>query len=288
MSTALVSDSTNAYREGHSPSEQEVAREIDDVVASADRRVGVLRLFSSNVGRIRSIALAAARAGRELVVVGRSLRRVIEVATEQGVLTGLPPIREEDAFRALPRNRVLALLTGSQGEPACRTCPESPAEEHRNVLFDPGDLVVFSSRTIPGNEISVNRIVNALVSRGVRIMTDRDRLVHVSGHPRREEMRRLYEWLKPQVAIPVHGEALHLAGACRNLLGIWGVSTVLEISNGTVARLAARPMPRSSTKSQPAGCIGTGAWSVRWTLSGLPNVAAWRSPGHICGRCCSG
>ncbi|MCP4382201.1 MAG: ribonuclease J, partial [Hyphomicrobiales bacterium] len=233
--TALVSDSTNAYREGHSPSEQEVAREIADVVASADGRVA-FTTFSSNVGRIRSIALAAAKAGRELVVVGRSLRRVIEVAAEQSVLVGLPPIRNEEEFRSLPRRRVLALLTGSQGEPRAALA-RIAADEHRNVAFDPGDLVVFSSRTIPGNEVSVNRIVNALVSRGVRIMTDRDRLVHVSGHPRREEMRRLYDWLKPQVAIPVHGEAMHLA-AHGELAREIGVGTVLEITNGAVARLA--------------------------------------------------
>lgn len=235
---ALVSDSTNAYREGRSPSEQEVAREIEDVVASARGRVA-FTTFSSNVGRIRSIALAAARAGREFVVVGRALRRVIGVAAEQGLLSDLPPIREEEAFRELPRRRVLALLTGSQGEPRA-ALSRIAADEHRNVTFDKGDLVVFSSRTIPGNEVSVNRIVNALVGRGVRVMTDRDRLVHVSGHPRREEMRHLYDWLKPQVAVPVHGEAMHLA-AHAELARDVGVGTVLEITNGDIARLAPAP-----------------------------------------------
>ncbi len=232
---ALVSDSTNAYREGRSPSEQEVAHEIADVVASAKGRVA-FTTFSSNVGRIRSIALAAARAGREVVVVGRSLRRMIDVASELGILAGLPPFLDEEAFQHLPRNKVLALLTGSQGEGRAALA-RIAADDHRQVSFDKGDLVVFSSRAIPGNEVPINRIVNALVKRGIRVMTDRDRLVHVSGHPRREEMRHFYGWLKPEIAVPVHGEAMHLE-AHAELAEELGVKTVLRIENGTMVRLA--------------------------------------------------
>ncbi|WP_421726744.1 ribonuclease J [Bauldia sp.] len=233
--TALICDSTNAYREGRSPSEQEVAREIEQVVAAAKGRVA-FTTFSSNVGRLRSVALAAAAAGREVVVVGRAIRRVLDVAAEQGMLDGLPPFREEEAFHELPRKRVLALLTGSQGE-ARAALARIAANEHRNVSFDAGDLVVFSSRTIPGNEVAINTIINALVSQGVRVQTDRDRLVHVSGHPRREELRHFYDWLKPDVAVPVHGEALHLA-AHAELARDLGVPTVLQIENGAVVRLA--------------------------------------------------
>ena len=141
--------------------------------------------------------LAAAKARREVVVVGRAIRRMIDVAGELGMLAGLPPFLDEEAFQHLPRNKVLALLTGSQGE-ARAALARIAADDHRNVGFDKGDLVVFSSRAIPGNEVPINRIINSLVKRGVRVMTDRDRLVHVSGHPRREEMRHLYGWLKPR------------------------------------------------------------------------------------------
>jgi ribonuclease J len=235
---ALVCDSTNAYREGRSPSEQEVAREIEEIVKSARGRVG-FTTFSSNVGRLRSIALAAAKAGREVVVVGRAIQRVLDVAAELGMLAGLPPFLEEEAFRHLPRHKVLALLTGSQGE-ARAALARIATDEHRNVAFDSGDLVVFSSRAIPGNEVPINRIINALVARGVRVLTDRDRLVHVSGHPRREELRHLYGWVKPAIAVPVHGEAMHLA-AHAELASELGVKTVLEIENGTMVRLAPGP-----------------------------------------------
>ena len=245
---ALVCDSTNAYRDGRSPSEQEVAREIDEVVKLAKGRVG-FTTFSSNVGRIRSIALAAAKAGREVVVVGRAIRRVLDVAGELGMLSGLPPFLEEEAFAHLPPNRVLALLTGSQGEPRAALA-RIAADEHRNVAFEKGDLVVFSSRAIPGNEVPINRIINALTERGVRVMTDRDRLVHVSGHPRREELRHMYGWVKPAIAVPVHGEAMHL-DAHAELASEIGVETVLEIEDGSLVRLA--PEPAGVIDEIPAG-----------------------------------
>lgn len=235
---ALIGDSTNAYREGRSPSEQEVAREIEEVVRSARGRVG-FTTFSSNVGRIRSIALAAARAGREVVVVGRAIKRVLDVADELGMLEGLPPFLEEEAFSRLPPRNVLALLTGSQGEPRAALA-RIANDEHRNVGFDEGDLVVFSSRAIPGNEVSINRIINALTERGVRVVTDRDSLVHVSGHPRRGEMRELYQWLRPAIAIPAHGEAMHLA-AHAELAAEQGVERIITIENGDVVRLAPDP-----------------------------------------------
>ena len=232
---ALVCNSTNAYRDGRSPSEQEVAREIEEIVASARGRVA-FTTFSSNVGRIYSIAVAAAKAGREVVVVGRAIRRMLDVAGELGMLAGLPPFLDEEAFQHLPRGKVLALLTGSQGESRAALA-RIAADDHRHVSFDKGDLIVFSSRAIPGNEVPINRIINALVGRGVRVITDRDRLVHVSGHPRREEMRHFYGWLKPEISVPVHGEAMHLA-AHAELAEELGVKTVLRIENGTMVRLA--------------------------------------------------
>jgi ribonuclease J len=247
---ALVCDSTNAMREGRSPSETEVAAEIAALVREARGRVA-FTTFSSNVGRIRSIALAAQGAGRDVVVIGRAIRRMLDVAGELGMLEGLPPFLDEEAYQHLPRHRVVALVTGSQGEPRAALA-RIAQEDHRNAVLDRGDTLVFSSRAIPGNEVAINRIMNALVSRGVKIVTDRERLVHVSGHPRRDEMRDLYGMIRPRIAVPVHGEAMHLA-AHAELARDLGVPDVHVIGNGDVLRLA--PGPAGKVDEVEAGRI---------------------------------
>ena len=235
---ALVGDSTNATREGRSPSESEVERELLDIVRHAKGRVAVTT-FASNVGRIRSIALAARHARRQVVVCGRALRRVIEIATELNMLDGLPPFLDEDAFQHLPRERVVAILTGSQGEPRAALARVAAGDHPRVELVD-GDTLVFSARAIPGNEREINGIVNALTARGIHVITDRDRLVHVSGHPRRGELVEMYTWLKPKIALPVHGEPVHLA-AHADLARELGVETVIVARDGATVRLAPEP-----------------------------------------------
>jgi ribonuclease J len=237
---ALVCDSTNAMREGRSPSESEVERELADIIRNARGRRVAFTTFASNVGRLRSIAMAAAANGRDVVVVGRAMRRALEVAGELGMLDGAPPFLDEDAFGYVPRDRCVALLTGSQGEPRAALA-RIASEEHPRIELVHGDIVVFSARAIPGNETEINRIMNALTARGVHVITDRDRLVHVSGHPRRDEMRELYGWLKPQIALPVHGEAMHLA-AHADLARELGVATVVVGYDGTMTRLAPAPV----------------------------------------------
>ena len=235
---AFLCDSTNANREGQRPSEMAVGRELTEIIKAAPGRVAVTT-FSSHVGRIRAVGLAAREARRDVVVVGRAMRRVIDVAIELGLLDGLPSFLDEDAYGYLPRDKVVLLLTGSQGEPRAALARVAQ-DDHKNIALSQGDIVVFSSRTIPGNEVAVNAIINGLIERGVRVITDRDRLVHVSGHPRRDELRTLYQWLKPRLAIPVHGEALHLA-AHASLAREQGVATVLTVENGAVVRLAPGP-----------------------------------------------
>jgi ribonuclease J len=235
---ALISDSTNAVREGQSPSETEVEREISDIVRHASGRVA-FTTFASNIGRIKSIALAARENGRTVVVCGRALRRAIDVALELRMLEDLPPFLEEDAFLQLPRDRVVAILTGSQGEPRAALAKVA-AEEHPRVELVAGDILVYSAREIPGNELDINHIINALIARGVRVVTDRERLVHVSGHPRRGEMREMYGWIRPRIAIPVHGEPMHLA-AHADLARELGVETVLTVADGAIVRLAPGP-----------------------------------------------
>ena len=236
---AMLCDSTNALREGRSPSETEVGRELAEIVKHAKGRVA-FTTFASNVGRIKSIALAAKAAGRDVVICGRALRRAIDVATELDMLEGLPPFHDEEAFAHLPRKKVCAILTGSQGESRAALARVA-ADEHPRVELSAGDTLVFSARAIPGNELDINRIINALTARGVRVITDRDRLVHVSGHPRRDELRELYDWVKPRIAIPVHGEAMHLS-AHGDFARELGVELVLAVKNGELARLAPDPV----------------------------------------------
>jgi ribonuclease J len=237
----MVCDSTNATRDGRSPSEGEVADGLRKVMAAARRRVAVT-IFASNVGRIRSIAEAAAATDREVVVIGRAIRRVIDVAGELGYLDGLPPFRDEDTYGYLPPDKVVALVTGSQGEPRAALA-KIAFEEHRSVSFAKGDTVVFSSRTIPGNEKAVGAIQNALTTKGVTIVTDRDALIHTSGHPRRDEMTELYRLMRAKVSVPVHGEAVHLA-AHAELARSAGVPRVHIPKNGEMLRLLPGEEPR--------------------------------------------
>ena len=235
---AVISDSTNAVREGQSPSETDVAKSLAEIVRAAKGRVA-FTTFASNVARMRSAALAAAAAGREVVVVGRAMERIVNVAREMRLLDGVPPFHGMDAYSSLPRDRVVVLLTGSQGEPRAALARIAD-DDHPEIALDAGDTLIFSSRTIPGNEKAVNRILNAMIDRGVEVLTDRNKLVHVSGHPRRGELARMYEWLRPEVVVPVHGEALHLAENAQ-LARSLGIGEVVMCGNGDVVRLAPGP-----------------------------------------------
>ncbi len=232
---ALVCDSTNAMREGESPSEEAVGKGLREVIEEAAGRVAVTT-FSSNVGRIRSIAEAARDAGRQVLVLGRSLKRVIDVATDLGYLEGLPPFLPEEDFGYLPRENAVILCTGSQGESRAALA-KLARDEMRNVALTAGDTVVYSSRVIPGNEKAILETKNLLIEQGIKIIEDTDALVHVSGHPRRNELRQMYEWVKPKVLVPVHGEAAHLVA--HGALGAQaGIPEVAQIRNGDVLRLA--------------------------------------------------
>ena len=231
---ALIGDSTNAVREGRSPSEAEVAKNITELVKAAKGRVAVTT-FASNVARLRAVADAAKAAGREVVVVGRAMERVVQVARETGYLDGVQSFRGADLYGHFPPDKVLALCTGSQGEPRA-ALSRIANDDHPQVTLNKGDCVIFSSRTIPGNEKAVGGIINGLINQGIEVITDRTDLVHVSGHPRRDELRDMISWVRPQLLIPVHGEALHLFEHAK-LARAAGVPKVLICRNGDLVKL---------------------------------------------------
>ena len=232
---ALIGDSTNAMREGNSPSERDVAKSLAEVVKQAPHRVAVTT-FASNVARVKAVADAARAAGRELVIAGRALHRVIEVAIDTGYLPQGFRYIDQQQFGEVKRSKVVCLCTGSQGEPRAAMARIAD-NEHPDISLDKGDVAIFSSRTIPGNERAVGFIQNSLVRMGVEVVTDSDALVHVTGHPRRDELRQLYKWIRPRMAIPMHGEARHLT-AHAELARELGVPEVQVAYNGEMVRLA--------------------------------------------------
>jgi ribonuclease J len=232
---AIVGDSTNAVREGRSPSEADVAKTIAELVKTARGRVAVTT-FASNVARLRAVAEAARAADREVVVIGRAMERIVQIARETGYLEGVQDFRSVDAYGYLPPKKVVALCTGSQGERRA-ALSRIAEEQHPEVTFAAGDRVIYSARTIPGNEKAVGRVINLLIEQGIEVITDRTHLVHVSGHPRRGELEDLIGWVKPKILIPVHGEALHLhehAALARRC----GVRDVVQCRNGDLVQLS--------------------------------------------------
>ncbi len=206
---AMVCDSTNAMVEGHSGSEAEVRRNLTALVRGLRGRVAIT-CFASNVARMETVAMAAREVGRSTALVGRSLRNIDTAARECGYFKNLPPFLTEDDVDDIADDNLLILTTGSQGEPRS-ALSRIASDTHPRVALGTGDTVIFSSRVIPGNERAIGLVQDNLVRRGVRLMTDRDHMVHVSGHPARDELRRLYTLVKPRHAVPVHGEWRHLS-----------------------------------------------------------------------------
>jgi ribonuclease J len=251
---AVIGDSTNAIRDGRSPSEADVAKTLAELINNAPGRVAVTT-FASNVGRLRAVAEAARAADRDVVVVGRAMERTVHIARELGYFDGVQDFRPQDAYGYLPPNKVVALCTGSQGEPRAALA-RIAEDQHPEVTLSKGDRVIYSARTIPGNEKAVGRVINGLIDQGIEVITDRTHLVHVSGHPRRAEVEELLGWVKPRIVVPVHGEALHLSEHAA-LARRCGIKDVLRCRNGDLVRLS--PDARLIDEV-PAGRIYKDGW----------------------------
>jgi ribonuclease J len=245
---AMICDSTNVFVEGTSGSEADVRDSLMELVGKLTNRVAI-GCFASNLARVETIAKVAEAHGRHCALVGRSLWRMVEAAQENGYLTDLPPFVDEHDVGYFPRENVLMICTGSQGEPRS-ALTRIARGEHPQVALEPGDTVIFSSRVIPGNELSINRLQNDLTKRGIDIITDRDEHVHVSGHPARDELAEMYHWVRPRIALPVHGEARHIqehvkfARECQ-------VPEAFAPENGMLIRIA--PGPAELVARVPSG-----------------------------------
>ncbi len=244
----LVCDSTNVLRQGHSPSEAAISDNLAQIIGEAKGRVAVTT-FASHVGRITSVAQAARANGREVVVAGRAMHNIIAAAREVGLLRDGNSFRDQTEYGYLPPDKVVLLCTGSQGEPRAAMA-RIAADSHPDITLDKGDMVIFSSKTIPGNEKSVAHLLNRLAEQQVEVITSDDALVHTSGHPRQDELRQFYGWLRPKLLVPMHGEARHLmkhtefAAEC-------GIPGTASATAGQVLRVA--PGPAEIIDDVPGG-----------------------------------
>lgn len=231
---ALVCDSTNVFQNEASGSEAAVHEGLRNEVARARGRV-LVTTFASNAARLQTIGRVANETGRRVCMAGRSLDRIVRVAKSTGYLKDFPETVDFDTAMRLPRSEVLILATGGQGEQ--RAALGRIASGNHDLKLTEGDTVIFSSKIIPGNEAAIGRIMNALSDMGVIIITDRQAHVHVSGHPGRPELAQMYDWIRPEIIVPVHGEPRHMAEHARFALE-HGVPRALVQHNGDLTRLA--------------------------------------------------
>ncbi|MGN6270477.1 MAG: ribonuclease J [Sphingomonas sp.] len=231
---ALVCDSTNVFNAEASGSEASVRQGLHDVVAAAKGRV-MVTTFASNAARLKTLGEVAQATDRKLCVAGRSLDRILKVARQTGYLKKFPETVDFDTAMRLPRDKVMIIATGGQGEP--RAALARVADDTHPIKLDAGDRVVFSSKQIPGNEVAIGRIMNQLAAKGVETVTERQAHIHVSGHPGRPELARMYEWIRPELLLPVHGEMRHLMEHARYGLA-QGIPQALVQTDGDIVRLA--------------------------------------------------
>jgi ribonuclease J len=245
---AIVCDSTNVFQPGTSGSEADLLSSLQDIISKCTQRV-LVTCFASNVARLETIAKAAQANGRDVVLAGRSLKRFVEAARENGYLRDVPAFLDEEDAGYLPEDRCLIICTGSQGEPRA-ALSRIASGDHPRVSISQGDTVICSSKIIPGNEIPISRVHNELARRKIDVITEDEAFVHVSGHPNRDELVQMYDYIRPQVSIPVHGETRHLHEHAK-LAKTCQVRTVHVPENGSLIRLG--PGESGIVDSVPSG-----------------------------------
>ena len=232
---AMICDSTNIFTEGRSGSEKDVRESMLTVFENIKKKI-IVTTFASNVARMETVFKCAEKVGRHLSLVGRSMHRIYNTARECGYLQNIKaPLDPRDA-KKIPRDKIVYLCTGSQGEPL-GAMNRIVNQEHPDVYLDEGDTVIFSSRIIPGNEKKLFKIHNQLVKNNINVISEENAFIHVSGHPGRDEMRDMYEWIKPKISIPVHGEHRHMKEHYDFATSL-GVPQPMLIENGDMIRIA--------------------------------------------------
>ncbi len=232
---ALICDSTNALSPGHSRSEGDLFESLKTIIKDCKQLVGVTT-FASNIARVFTIAKVAESCGRKVCLTGFSLQRLKEIAIKTGYFKDLPTFISDKELKFFSPSEVLILSTGCQGESNAGTM-KIATDKHPTIKFKAGDTMIFSSKIIPGNEKSIFALFNLFAKKKVEVITEKDHFVHVSGHPNQDELKEMYELARPKIAIPVHGEFVHLKqhGA---LVKEWGVKTSIAVENGTVVKLS--------------------------------------------------
>ena len=254
---AMVCDSTNVFVEGESGSEGEVRKHLTEAILECKNRV-VVTTFASNLARVATIIEAAQTAGRHVCLAGRSLLRVVEAAKEVGYLKSDVEFVSDREVMNLPKGDVLILCTGCQGESRA-ALTRIARGDHPSIRLNPGDTVIFSSRKIPGNEQRINWINNKLIEKKIEVITEKDYFIHVSGHPAREEMKRMYAMVRPKIAVPTHGETRHLHEHAK-LAKSLGVPETVEAFNGCIVWL--EPGEASVIGTVQSGYIGIDGTSL--------------------------
>ena len=234
---ALVCDSTNAMTPGISGSELSVKNSLEEIIGKIEGRI-FLSTFASNVARLCSVAEAAAKHDRHVVLSGRGMHRIVNAAKSVGLLGGLPDFVDEENAGYLPAEKTLILCTGSQGEYRA-ALSKIARDEHQHIVAEKGDTVIFSSKIIPGNEAGIMNLQNQFAKKDIKIITGKDEFVHVSGHPCQDELIEMYNLIQPKSIIPVHGEFRHLV-ANANLAKNNGIKKSLVIENGTVVKISSK------------------------------------------------
>jgi ribonuclease J len=206
--TALVCDSTNVFTKGSSGSEGDLRKSLTDIIAGCPKMV-VVTTFASNLARLDTVLHAALKAGRKVALSGRSMHKILAAARDSGYLQDIPHLIDEQSIGRYKREEVLVLATGCQGEALAATA-KMANKDHRHFRLAPGDTVIFSSKIIPGNDKKIFRMFNMFVRDGIEVITERDHFVHVSGHPAIDELKKMFDLIRPKIVVPVHGEPVHL------------------------------------------------------------------------------
>jgi ribonuclease J len=253
---ALICDSTNALSLGHSRSEGELFESLKNIISDCKQMVGVTT-FASNIARVFTIAKVAQSCGRKVCLTGFSIQRLKEIAVQTGYFKDLPPFISDKEIKFFAPHEILILSTGCQGESNAGTM-KIARDQHPTIKFKAGDTMIFSSKIIPGNEKSIFALFNLFAKKKVEVITEKDHFVHVSGHPNQDELKEMYQLAKPQIAIPVHGEFVHLKQHAI-MVKEWGVPNSITVENGTVVKLSKN---NEGKDSMVVGLVPTGYFGV--------------------------